>query len=170
MFKTKPLFGWGYNNFDRYDRQFQTAIGEFSAQKDHASHNVYLTLIAEQGITGLLLFTLPLLWWLVQTLSVWGKFPQHGFVNRNLIFIFWLVMLFHVVVNNFSNMRVVFGLGMWWITLGLIACTANSFQTSRSSLNRPISKMSSNAVKNFKDFRIGWSGAKITWAFLDFVD
>ncbi len=23
MFQARPLFGWGYGNFDRYDREFQ---------------------------------------------------------------------------------------------------------------------------------------------------
>jgi hypothetical protein len=27
----------------------------------------------------------------------------------------------HVVVNNYANMHVEWGLGLWWITLGLIA-------------------------------------------------
>ena len=34
--------------------------------------------------------------------------------------IFWLLLIFHFIVNNFSNMRVVYGLGLWWITLGFI--------------------------------------------------
>jgi hypothetical protein len=37
------------------------------------------------------------------------------------LLIFWLAILSHVVVNNFSNMRVVFGLGIWWMTLAFIA-------------------------------------------------
>jgi hypothetical protein len=53
--------------------------------------------------------------------------PTQGFLNRNLVFIFWLVILFHFIVNNFSNMRVVFGLGMWWITLGLIANIVHAY-------------------------------------------
>lgn len=150
MFEAKPLFGWGFGNFDRYDRQFQTGIGEFTAQKDHASHNVYLTLIAEQGIIGFSLFILPAFWWLVQTLKGWSNIPRHDFINRNLIFVFWLVILFHFVVNNFSNMRVVFGLGMWWITLGLIASTVNSYRTSTGTLERPVLAKSNNTLKTVK--------------------
>jgi hypothetical protein len=42
-------------------------------------------------------------------------------VSRKLVGIMWLALLAHVVVNNFSNMKVVYGLGLWWLTLGLIA-------------------------------------------------
>jgi len=41
--------------------------------------------------------------------------------GRKLPILLWLIILNIVVLNNFSNMRVVFGLGLWWITLGLIA-------------------------------------------------
>jgi hypothetical protein len=38
-----------------------------------------------------------------------------------LLALLWGEILFHFIVNNFSNMRVVYGLGIWWVTLGLIA-------------------------------------------------
>lgn len=127
MFQAKPLFGWGYTNFDRYDRQFQERVAGFSPVKDHASHNVYLTLIAEQGAIGLSLFLAPVFWWLMQTMRVWSRMPTAGVMNRNLVFLLWLVILDHVVVNNFSNMKIVFGLGLWWITLGLIATLVSPY-------------------------------------------
>ena len=122
MFEAKPLFGWGYGNFDRYDRQFQERVGDLiNPEKDLASHNLYLTIIAEQGITGITLFLAPMVWWLALTLKALPKMPPEGFWSRKLMIIFWLVILDHFIVNNFTNMKVVFGLGMWWITLGLIA-------------------------------------------------
>ena len=42
-------------------------------------------------------------------------------MSRRFLILLWLVIAAHIVVNNFSNMRSTFGLGMWWITLGLIA-------------------------------------------------
>jgi hypothetical protein len=35
--------------------------------------------------------------------------------------VLWLGLLSHVIVNNFSNMKVTFGLGTWWLVLGFIA-------------------------------------------------
>ena len=135
MFETKPVFGWGYDNFDRYDRQFQQRVGDlYAPDKDHASHNLYLTLISEQGLVGLLLYLGPAIWWLLVTIRVWPIMPASGFWSRKLVFVLWLALLFHVVVNNFSNMRIVYGLGMWWLTLGLIATIVSRYQGERTPL------------------------------------
>lgn len=129
MFMAKPAFGWGYSNFDRYDRQFQDRVlGLVSPEKDHASHNVYLTILAEQGAVGLLLFMLPLWLWWKRTLIVLTDLPADRFKGRQLVIVFWLVLVSHIIVNNFSNMRVVFGLGLWWVALGFIASIVDSYR------------------------------------------
>jgi O-antigen ligase len=131
MFEAKPLFGWGYGNFDRFDRLFQERVGELiSPVKDHASHNLYLTIAAEQGFIGLFLFLAPMLWWLIKSIKAFPKLPPEGFWSRKLLVIFWLMLAFHIIVNNFSNMRVVFGLGMWWMILGLIAVMVSPVSSS----------------------------------------
>lgn len=122
MFEAKPVAGWGYGNFDRFDREFQPSFtGLVIAEKDHASHNLYLTILAEQGFTGLLLYLGPAAWLLLRTLKSRRRLPATGFVSQRLLGVLWLATLAHVVVNNFSNMKVVYGLGLWWLTLGLIA-------------------------------------------------
>ena len=129
MFEAKPLLGWGYDNFDRYDRGFQQRVGDlYAPDKDHASHNLYLSLIAEQGLVGTFLFLAPVGWWFIITIRVWSRMPPTGFWSRRLVVVLWLVILFHIVVNNFSNMRIVYGLGMWWLTLGLIASIVSRYQ------------------------------------------
>ncbi len=121
MFEEKPVMGWGYGNFDRFDRLFQARVGDLvNPVKDHASHNLYLTLLAEQGIVGVFFYLAPMFWWLVLSVRAYSRLPVEGFWSRKLLVIFWLLLLFHVIVNNFSNMRVVYGLGLWWITLGFI--------------------------------------------------
>ena len=133
MFKVKPFFGWGYGNFDLYDRQFQGRVGDLVApEKDHASHNLFLTVLTEQGLTGLALYLAPVIGLLALTIKKWRLLPAEGFWSRKLLGIFWLVIAAHVVVNNFSNMRIVFGLGMWWITLAFIAVIISS-ATNNSS-------------------------------------
>ncbi|UCG25670.1 MAG: O-antigen ligase family protein [Chloroflexota bacterium] len=122
MFVEKPVFGWGYNNFDLYDRQFQGRVGDVaSPDKDHASHNVYLTIAAEQGAVGLLLFLLPVVGLFAASLRKWPYLATDGFWSRKLLVVLWLVIAAHFIVNNFSNMRVVWGLGLYWMTLALIA-------------------------------------------------
>jgi O-antigen ligase len=122
MFQDKPLFGWGYNNFNLYDRQYQWRFPGYPANaKDQSSHNLYLTILAEQGISGLLLFVFPLFWWLSLSIKRYRRVPKRGFWSQKFLIMLWLVLLSHIVVNNFSNMQVVMGLGMWWLVLGLVA-------------------------------------------------
>lgn len=132
MFVSKPLFGWGYGNFDLYDRQFyDNTVGSFTADnKDHASHNFFLSMLAEQGLVGFVLYLAPLIILFVETVKVYRRIPEHGFLSNKLIIILWLVMINMIVLNNFTNIRVVYALGLWWITLGIIATTLNRFRTS----------------------------------------
>ncbi len=122
MFQRQPVIGWGYENFDRYDRQFQVSVGDLVVpEKDHASHNLYLTLLAEQGLPGLLLYLAPFFYWLARSRTAWRTMPVEGVFSRKLLVCLWLMLLSHVVINNYANMRVVWGLGLWWVTLGMIA-------------------------------------------------
>ena len=122
MFEEQPSLGWGYENFDRFDREYQRPVGNIVApEKDHASHNVYLTLLVEQGVVGLVLFCGPAVWWLARTRSRWRYLPRDGTTGRTLVGALWLVLAAHFIVNNFSRMQVPFGFGIYWLTLGLIA-------------------------------------------------
>lgn len=122
MFAAKPMFGWGYSNFDRYDRQFQGRVGDLvNPVKDHTLHNVYLIILAEQGAVGLLLYVTPFFWWLLLSIRVLPRMQTEGFWSRKLLGVLWLIIAFMVVIANFFNVIVVYALGLWWITLALIA-------------------------------------------------
>lgn len=120
MWQTKPLMGYGYGNFEIYDRDFQRAVAGFVPEEDRASHNVYLTILAEQGTVGILLYLAPAGLVFLATCQAWPHMARDGFTGRRLVGALWLVLGAHVVVNNFANMKSTFGLGMWWIMLGLI--------------------------------------------------
>jgi hypothetical protein len=57
----------------------------------------------------------------MRTLKAVRKMPQDGFWSRKLPLILWLVLLNEVILINFANLRVVFGWGLWWVTLAFIA-------------------------------------------------
>jgi O-antigen ligase len=97
-----------------------------NADKDHSSHNFYLTLLAEQGLVGFALFVIPVVWWLVMTVKAWTDLPSQGLISRRLLAVLWLFIIGFVLVNTFQSMRVVFSLGLWWVTLGLIASVVDS--------------------------------------------
>jgi O-antigen ligase len=123
MFEQKPIFGWGYGNFDRYDRQFQGRFGDLvnPVEKDLTSHNMFLTLLAEQGVVGISLFLAPVIFLLYKSFKVKSYLPRNGLMSKNMLIMLWLVILSYFVVNSFSPMIVVFGLSLQWMTLGLIA-------------------------------------------------
>lgn len=119
MLEEKPLAGWGYGNFDRYSRPFQGRVADLvSPEKPHASHNFFLTILAEQGLVGFALFVGPMFLWLRRTrANLSNLLPS----ERRLVLSLWLGVSAYVIVNNFSVMKTPFGLGCWWLTLGLIA-------------------------------------------------
>jgi O-antigen ligase len=122
MFETKPVLGWGYDSFDRFDRQFQRSVGNLiSPTKDHASHNLFLTTLAEQGIVGFLLLGGPMLISLFRTRSALVRMPREGLMGQKLLLILWVTFGCFVLVNNTYRMQTAFALGMWWLVGGLIA-------------------------------------------------
>jgi len=136
MFEDKPVLGFGYENFDRYDRAYQQRVGNlvYPDDKDLSSHNLYLTTLAEQGIVGFALLLGAPFVWLTRTLSRVRKMPRAGFANQRFVAAMWLVVTAHIVVNNFSRMQSPFGFGMWWLTLGLIATVVDRATDPRPRL------------------------------------
>lgn len=125
MAEARPLFGWGYENFERFDRQFQERVLDLrNDNKDHASHSAYLTILAEQGAVGLLLYLAAPLWWLAASARAARRLPASGLIDRRLLALLWLVLLNIFVQNNFTPAWVTYGLGLWWLTIGLIASVA----------------------------------------------
>jgi O-antigen ligase len=132
MFEDKPMLGFGYANFERYDRAYQQRVGNivYPDEKNLSSHNLYLTTLAEQGIIGIALLLGPAAVWLRRTLVRVKRLPRSGFASQRLVASLWIVMLAHVTVNNFSRMQSPFGFGIWWITLGLIATIVDRARTT----------------------------------------
>lgn len=123
MFEQKPVFGWGYGTIEETIQPFYRQVGEGAiTRKVITSHNTFMTLIAELGLVGFLLYMFPLFWWLILSVRVWGRLPREGLLGRNLLGIFWLSLLFNFTVSNFIDMRYFpIGLTHWWMMLGLIA-------------------------------------------------
>ena len=135
MFEVRPIVGWGYGNFDLFDREFQARVGNLvSPDKDHASHNLYLTILAEQGLVGFVLFIGPMVYWLLRTRRSVANMPATGLVDRRFPGMLWLGFACFVIVNNFSSMHVTFGLGLWWLTLGLIGSIVHRYSRQSARL------------------------------------
>jgi O-antigen ligase len=137
MFDREPAVGWGYQNFDLYSRPFQGQVGDLvGPAKPHASHNLYLTTLAEQGITGFLLFVGPVVLWLMRTKAALPHLPRDGLVGRDFVLVVWLIVAAYHVTNNFSRMYVTTGLGFFWITLGLLASVVERHRPRTATAGR----------------------------------
>jgi O-antigen ligase len=129
MFEGEPAIGWGYQNFDVYSRPFQEQVGDIvGAAKPHASHNLYLTTLAEQGIIGFALFVGPVVLWLMRTKAALPYLPRAGLLGRDFVVSLWVIVGAFHVTNNFSRMSVTTGLGLFWMTLGLLGTVVERYR------------------------------------------
>jgi ABC-type iron transport system FetAB permease component len=60
------------------------------------------------------------------TVKTWTDLPSQGLISRRLLAVLWLFIIGFVLVNTFQSTRVVFSLGLLWVTLGLIASVVDS--------------------------------------------
>jgi O-antigen ligase len=123
MVGLRPFFGWGYENLDRFDRQFYERVGVFSiGDKDETSHNTYLTIMTELGLIGFFLYLFPFFYWFVRSIRAVRGLPKEGFWSWRLLVILWLAIGGHVIAASLMDMRFFpFALTLWWMTLGFIA-------------------------------------------------
>ena len=130
MIQAKPLLGWGYGNYNRYNLDFVKPLeGVATTDVYISSHNTYLSMAVELGLLGLVLFLLPWFLLLGQSLAVYTRLPKHGFYSRELLVVLWLGVLFWFVVTNFMNMRLAaWGITWVWFLLGLIASVIDNSQ------------------------------------------
>ncbi|MCP4538181.1 MAG: O-antigen ligase family protein [Chloroflexi bacterium] len=139
MFYAKPILGWGFGNYDRYDWQFMDRVGNATPTywdiKYGTSHNTYLTILAEMGATGFFFQFLPLFWWLIQSFRAWSRMPRQGFWSRKLLVIMWLPIIFFLISGQVVDMRYFwYHIGVWWLMLGLIGSIVQPYLQPPDSL------------------------------------
>jgi len=132
MFYAKPVLGWGYSRYDRYDWRFLERVGEFTPTKwqieKGTSHHTYLTILAEMGVVGFFFYALPIFWWLLFTFKAVLHLPKEGFWSWRLLIALWLPIVAHIMIAQDLDMRFFYYcLTLFWVNLGFIA---NMVQTS----------------------------------------
>jgi O-antigen ligase len=126
MFLVRPFLGWGYNNYDLYDWKFMERVGNVAPTRWDmyygTTHNSYLTMLAETGAIGFLLYAFPIAWWLGHTIKVLPRLPKRGFWSQRLLITMWLSVGFYILIAQAVDMRFFwFSHTVLWLTLGLIA-------------------------------------------------
>ncbi|MBN1487737.1 MAG: O-antigen ligase family protein [Anaerolineae bacterium] len=132
LFLHKPLFGWGFAGYDLHAWRFIERVGNAAPTKwdveEGTSHNTYLTVLAETGLIGFILYLFPFLWWLKLTIKVFPRLPQEGFWSRRLLLILWFSIGAYFIVSQFVDMRFSwFPNGNWWLSLGIIASIVQQY-------------------------------------------
>jgi len=122
MIIEKPVLGWGYDslnsNLANYYRQVGAAniiIGFIT------SHNTFLTIFAELGLVGILLYLSPILWLLIKSIKLLrgNSIKSH---NKTLLITVWISSIQYFIVSNFMDMRFFpIGLTLCWMIMGMIA-------------------------------------------------
>jgi O-antigen ligase len=145
----KPLFGWGYNQHERYDEQFRESVFNLAVNNQHSSHNTYLLITAEMGVIGLALYLLPVLIWLVRSVKVFKKLPFKGYPGQAIVIMLWLVLVDQFIASNFTDLiqSTLFNTVMWWLVLGLIANIVDSVREERSLAVQPLVERTVGAMQ-----------------------
>ncbi|MEJ7803266.1 MAG: O-antigen ligase family protein, partial [Candidatus Limnocylindria bacterium] len=143
MIAKEPAFGFGYGNFERFDESFKERVGDI-AVKPGSAHHAYLALAAENGLPGLVLYLLPAAWLLMRSIQLRRFMPTERFLNGNLLVVLWLALLDQFIVSNFMDMlhSSAWGVGLWWICLGLIhVLVSRAAATKREVAQRGTSEL-----------------------------
>ena len=136
MFQARPILGWGYEDYDKYDRQFVKPVGEMTPiEYDFirgTSHNTFLTILAETGLMGLFCYLFPFVWWLRKSLIVLPGMSSEGYFGRDFMLLLWLAILFYFIVTQFMDMQFIpFATLLVWLGLGVIANLAEQHLRDR---------------------------------------
>ena len=135
MIAVKPIFGWGFGNYDVYDEQYKSRALNLAVREDQTSHNTFLLIATEMGVVGLALYLAPTLWLLLMSLKVRRRISADSFLGRRLLVMLWLLLAHHFIVSNFMEMihSNLFGTSIWWITHALIASLVTPYLTARDA-------------------------------------
>ena len=149
MIHSRPVFGWGYNNFKRFRDEFKGRVNNFVVNEENIGiHNTFLSIAAELGLMGFFFYIFPMIWWLWFTVKIVPRMPREGFWSWRLLVILWLSILDQIVVNSFMDMTsFIYGIGIWWITLGFIGNIVSQY-LNPSDIGLPKWIYRSSAVLN----------------------
>jgi O-antigen ligase len=143
MFLARPLFGWGHDTYEHYRSSFVKDVGSIAATEwdKHwaASHNTFLTILAENGLIGLGLYCTPLLLLLYALGRFLREHRDEELSDLCPVQVYGIVVACFITVSMFIDAKFLpFFLGALWMCLGFIcnhvrACLPN-FPNMRLSI------------------------------------
>jgi O-antigen ligase len=100
-FMTAPLFGVGAGGHGKYIFMTNSYTGKTVKEKEHI-HNLFIELLAEQGVVGLGLFLLPLVMAVWNLWSAIQRSPDDSYFRANAAAVFAL-LVYSIVQSNISG-------------------------------------------------------------------
>lgn len=112
VFMASPFFGCGFKNFEEEAKKYRRPrdvpfFGLIDVGMTHGSysHNVFLTILAEQGILGIVPYVL-IIWFIFQaSRRAYRVLPSEGLVSRELAVGIWAAMAAFFINALFMEMR-----------------------------------------------------------------
>ncbi len=133
MFIEEPIIGWGYATYDLYDWKYTKPIGDMQPGRFElaiaTSHNTYLTILAETGIVGFVLYMLVTVYWFGKTVYTWRR--DRPDKDRIVIMLMWTLIAVVHIAAQLADMRFFpFILASWWLALAMIANLLSTSSTA----------------------------------------
>lgn len=111
-FMDHPFFGVGFMNFEEAAMRYRKPRDvPFFGHIDHGvggvavSHNILVTILAEQGLSGLIPYIL--IYWLIlkRARRVYGTLPKSGLISRDYVICVWCAIAAYVSNAMFLELR-----------------------------------------------------------------
>jgi O-antigen ligase len=120
MIAARPVLGWGFLQHNASRPQYAAPLFSGRVVPRLASHNTYLSLMADLGIPLFVLYVTPVVGLMARS---WHKRRSLPPSRGRLVILLWLVALHLFIVSNFADLVTWHPVGtiLWWLTLGLLA-------------------------------------------------
>ncbi|MCE5278805.1 MAG: O-antigen ligase family protein [Planctomycetaceae bacterium] len=118
-----PFTGVGYGRFAEARQSLEQDPTTRSLPPEMMQHNVFLAILAETGILGLVLLVGILVLMFRESLQLYRKMPPdaHGLLSRPLVVLFWVALANYITISMFNDTTTdFFTTGLTWTLAGLV--------------------------------------------------
>jgi len=112
VFMDHPFFGCGFMTFQEVAKDYRKPrdvpfFGHVSLgiQRDAVSHNILMTVFAEQGLLGLVPFVLIFVFFFRASKKAFETLPRDGLISKDFVVCVWAAMVSYFVNAMFMEMR-----------------------------------------------------------------
>ena len=123
--QSHPWFGVGFGHWVEYQVQMKRDPATLAGMPLFmvSQHNLFLTVVSETGVIGLVAMVAIFVAAFRHSLFLWGKLPPtaSGWLSREFLVVYWVMMLNFLVQAQFRDLLWEIGsCGMLWCMSGLI--------------------------------------------------